>query len=145
MPLGLKIGQLAKAVGVNIQTVRYYERRDLLIPTERKPSGYRLYGDDAVRRLRFIKNAQALGFTLKEITERLNLRVTSTARCRDVKRKAQAKLVQVEAKIRDLRALDRALQSLIRACRAGQPTDRCPILKSMEEERRLRQDRQAPI
>lgn len=131
----LTIGQLAKAVGVNIQTVRFYERLKLLVPTARRPSGYRLYGEEAQQRLRFIKNAQALGFTLQEIAELLDLQVSNMARCGDVQRKAQAKLVQVEAKIKDLRALDRALQGLIRACRAGQPTDRCPILKAMETNR----------
>ncbi|MGQ0812777.1 MAG: heavy metal-responsive transcriptional regulator [Nitrospiraceae bacterium] len=130
----LTIGQLAKRIGVNLQTVRYYERLKLLTPADRKPSGYRLYGEEALRRLRFIKNAQELGFTLREIADLLSLRVSSTARCGDVQRKAQAKLAQVEAKIRDLRALDRALQGLIRACKAGQPTDRCPILKSLEAE-----------
>jgi MerR family mercuric resistance operon transcriptional regulator/MerR family gold-responsive transcriptional activator of gol and ges genes len=128
----LTIGKLAKAVGVNIQTVRYYERRRLLSPMARRPSGYRLYGEDALRRLRFIKNAQTLGFTLHEIAELLNLRVSSLARCGDVQRKAQTKLVQVEDKVRDLRALARALRGLIQTCRAGQPTDRCPILKSLE-------------
>jgi MerR family copper efflux transcriptional regulator len=133
----LTIGKLAKEVGVNVQTVRYYERLKLLSPTARKLSGYRLYGDEAHRRLRFIKNAQALGFTLREIAELLSLRVSSTALCGDVQRKAQAKLVQVEAKIRGLRALDRALQGLIHTCQAGQPTDRCPILNSLDEARRL--------
>src|SRR5437867_10227253 len=133
MASDLTIGKLAKQVGVNIQTVRYYERRRMLSPATRTSSGYRLYGEEALRRLRFIKNAQALGFTLREIADLLSLRVSSTARCGDVQRKAQAKLAQVEAKIRDLRALDRALQDLVRACRGGQPTDRCPILKSMEE------------
>lgn len=133
----LTIGKLAKEVGVNIQTVRYYERRRLLNPAARRPSGYRLFGDEALRRLRFIKNAQALGFTLREIAELLNLRVSSIARCGDVKRKAQAKFAIVEDKVRDLKALARALRSLIETCQAGQPTDRCPILKSMEEERRL--------
>ena len=128
----LTIGKLAKAVGVNIQTVRYYERRRLLNPMARRPSGYRLYGEDALRRLHFIKNAQVLGFTLHEIAELLNLRVSSVARCGDVKRKAQTKLVQVEAKVRDLRALARALRGLIQTCEAGQPTDRCPIVKSLE-------------
>ena len=142
MTSALTIGKLAKAVGVNIQTVRYYERRKLLSPMARRPSGYRLYGEDALRRLRFIKNAQTLGFTLHEVAELLNLRVSSVARCGDVQRKAQAKLVQVEAKVRDLRALARALQGLIQNCRAGQPTDRCPILKSLENApttQRLRQ------
>ncbi len=142
MASALTIGKLAKAVGVNIQTVRYYERRRLLSPMARRPSGYRLYGDEALRRLHFIKNAQTLGFTLHEIAELLNLRVSSVARCGDVRRKAQAKLVQVAAKVRDLRALAQALQGLIQTCRAGQPSDRCPIVKSLEDApttQRLRQ------
>ncbi len=125
------IGQLAKVVGVNVQTLRYYERLKLLTPSARKSSGYRLYGPSEVARLRFIKNAQALGFTLHEIAELLNLRVSSTARCSDVRRRAQAKLAQVQAKVRDLQALERALRSLIKDCRAGQPTDRCPILQTL--------------
>jgi MerR family mercuric resistance operon transcriptional regulator/MerR family gold-responsive transcriptional activator of gol and ges genes len=136
MTTALKIGQLAKSVGVNIETIRYYERMNLLGPTSRLPSGYRLYDGEAQRRLRFIKNAQALGFTLHEIEELLNLRVTSTARCGDVQRKAQAKLAGVEAKVRDLKALARALRSLIGACNAGRPTNRCPILQTLEKERR---------
>jgi len=134
MALGLTIGQLAKMASVNVQTVRYYERRNLLQPTDRKASGYRVYSDDALRRLRFIKNAQALGFTLREVNDLLNLRVSSVARCGTIQVKAQAKLKQVEAKTRDLLALSRALQSLIRTCRAGQPTDHCPILKRLDKE-----------
>lgn len=133
MTVGCTIGQLAKAVGVNVQTVRYYERRRLLGPSARRPSGYRIYGEDEERRLRFIKNAQTLGFTLHEIEELLDLQVSSKARCGDVQRKAEAKLKHVEAKVRDLQALARALRSLIRDCRAGQPTDRCPILQSLEK------------
>lgn len=136
MAVGLTVGQLAKSVGVNVQTIRYYERRRLLIPTARKPSGYRLYGDEALKRLRFIKNAQGMGFTLREIADLLNLRVTSTARCGDVQKKALAKLQHVEAKMRDLRALTRALRSLVSACRAGQPTERCPILQTLEKQER---------
>ncbi len=133
MVSGLTIGRLAKMAGVTVQTVRYYERRNLLQPTDRKASGYRIYGDDALRRLRFIKNAQALGFTLREVNDLLNLRVSSVAQCVAVQVKAQAKLRQVEAKARDLLALSRALKSLIRACRAGQPTAHCPILVSLED------------
>ncbi len=128
----LTIGQLAKAGGVRVQTVRYYERRRLLLPTSRLPSGYRLYGTAALKRLRFIKNAQALGFTLREIEGLLNLRVQSVNHCREVQTKASAKLATVEAKIRDLEALARALRTLIRSCQAGQPTDHCPILASLE-------------
>lgn len=104
MASGLTIGQLAKMAGVHVQTVRYYERRNLLQPTDRKASGYRMYGDDALKRLRFIKNAQALGFTLREINDLLNLRVSSVARCGTIQVKAQAKLRQVKAKTRDLLA-----------------------------------------
>jgi len=130
----LTIGRFAKAVGVNIQTVRYYERLKLVEPTVRKPSGYRLYDGASLKRLRFIKNAQALGFTLHEIAELLNLRVSSKARCGDVQRKAEAKLAHVEAKVRELQALARALRGLIRSCHAGQPTGQCPILTSLENE-----------
>lgn len=126
------IGRLAKAVGVNIQTIRYYERRHLLGPATRASSGYRLYGPEEEQRLRFIKNAQALGFTLREIAELLNLRVSQRARCGDIQRKAEEKLQCVEAKVKALQALTRALESLIRTCRAGQPTDRCPILNRLE-------------
>jgi MerR family transcriptional regulator, copper efflux regulator len=76
----------------------------LLSPSARRPSGYRVYGEEEERRLRFIKNAQALGFTLHEIGELLDLRGSSKARCSDVQRKAQAKLEQITAKMRDLRA-----------------------------------------
>ena len=119
---------------MNVQTVRYYESLNLLNPFTRKPSGYRLYSHEEERRLRFIKNAQALGFTLREIAELLALRVASTARCGEVLEKARRKLVQVESKVDDLQALARALNSLIRACRVGQPTGHCPILMSLEDE-----------
>lgn len=134
MATELTIGRLAKQVGVNVQTVRYYERRKLLPPTSRMPSGYRLYSDEALRRLRFIRNAQTLGFTLQEIAELLALRVTSTARCGEVQNRARTKLVQVESKLDDLQALAHALKALIRACRVGRPTGRCPILMSLEDE-----------
>lgn len=134
MTPGLTIGQLAKAAGVNVQTVRFYERRKLLQPTTRTPSGYRLYGPDENQRLRFIKNAQALGFTLHEIAELLNLRLNSRARCGDVLRQAQIKLTKVETKIRALQAMARLLESVMRACREGLPTDQCPILQDLEQD-----------
>lgn len=105
MQSGFTIGQLAKRVGVNVETLRYYERLCLLAPSTRTPSGYRVYGPTELHRLQFVKNAQALGFTLHEIAEFLNLKVESTRRCGDVKRKTQAKLAQVEKKLEDLQAL----------------------------------------
>lgn len=130
----LTIGQLAKRVGVNVETLRYYERLDLLSPSTRKPSGYRVYGPSELRRLHFIKNAQALGFTLQEIADFLNLRIGSTVVCGDVKRKTQVKLRQVEKKIADLRSLAHSLRKLIRSCEAEQITDHCPTLESLEHQ-----------
>ena len=135
------IGKLAKAGGVNIQTIRYYERQKLLRPKAKRPSGYRLYDDEALRQLHFIKNAQSLGFTLHEVGELLNLRVNSVTQCRDVERKAQVKLVQAKAKLKEIRALTHALQGLIQICKAGKPTDQCQVLKGLEipsTSRRLR-------
>lgn len=126
------IGRLATSAGVCVQTVRYYEKRKLLSPSGRRPSGYRIYDHEALTRLRFIRNAQTLGFTLREIGELLNLRVTTGTRCDDVQRKADAKLQHVEAKIRDLQDLARALRGLIRTCRAGQPINRCRIVSHLE-------------
>jgi len=126
------IGKIAKQTGINVQTVRYYERRRLLAPKGRRVSGYREYGEEEVRRLRFIRNAQGLGFTLQEIAGLLNLRVDATARCGDVQQRAQSHLHEVEVKIEDLSRMARALRGLIKSCRTGQSTDRCPILKSLE-------------
>ena len=129
----LTTGKLAKAGGVNIQTIRYYERRRLLKSKAKSPSGYRLYDSEALRKLRFIKNAQTLGFTLREVGELLKLRTTSTTSCRGVQDKAQAKLMQVKEKVRELQALARTLHGLIQTCRAGQPVTGCPILTSLEK------------
>jgi MerR family mercuric resistance operon transcriptional regulator/MerR family gold-responsive transcriptional activator of gol and ges genes len=132
MTSAMTIGKLAKAGGVNIQTIRYYERRNVLRPKAKRPSGYLLYDDEALRQLHFIKNAQLLGFTLHEIGELLHLRVNAINQCRNVQRKAQAKLVQVKAKLKEIRALARGLQTLIQTCKVGKPTDRCPIVKCFE-------------
>lgn len=128
----LTVGKVAKECGVNVQTIHYYERTGLVYPDERKDSGYRLYGEDVVKKIRFIKNAQALGFTLNEIAGLLNLRVSHTARCGDVKRKADIKLKDVQKKIEGLRALERTLVDLIKTCQVRAKTDHCPILKSLE-------------
>lgn len=128
----LTIGAVAKEAGVNIQTVRYYERRRLLIPSAHRDSGYRLYAAEAVRKLRFIKNAQELGFTLHEIAGLLKLQVSHRSRCADVKKKAEEKLADVHAKIMQLRALEKVLLDLIKTCRANAPTARCPILRTLE-------------
>lgn len=128
----LTIGQVAKQGGVNLQTVRYYERRGLISPKGRRDSGYRFYTEEAIKKIQFIKNAQALGFTLREIMQLLRLQVSDTARCGYIKRKAASKLEDIRTKMKGLKTLEKVLEDLIGACRSGTTTDQCPILKSLE-------------
>lgn len=131
----LTIGAVAKRARVNIQTVRYYERRGLVFPDDHRDSGYRLYSDEAVRKIRFVRNAQDLGFTLNEIMSLLKLQVSKRSQCGRVKRKAEEKLVDVRAKIGGLKAIEKVLSDLIRTCHARDATEPCPILRSLELER----------
>jgi Hg(II)-responsive transcriptional regulator len=130
----LTIGRVAAAAAVNIQTIRYYERRGLLITPGRTPSGYRQYTEDAVNRIRFIKHAQELGFSLKEIQELLALRVRHAAACDPVARKTRLKIELVEQKIRHLGRIRETLEQLAAACAARRPTDDCPILEALEHD-----------
>ncbi|MCI0409772.1 MAG: heavy metal-responsive transcriptional regulator [Acidobacteria bacterium] len=131
-PGTLRIGEVARRAGVNIQTLRYYERIGLVKPDGRRDSGYRLYRDEVVRRIRFIKHAQQLGFTLVEIAELLRLRVDKTVRCDEVRRRAEARLRIVKEKVDSLRKMAKILEGLIHSCASRVLTDPCPILKSLE-------------
>ena len=128
----LSIGQLAKKAEVNIQTVRYYERRGLLPDPPRRESGYRQYSLSDLARLRFIKHAKELGFSLREIMELLTLRVDPNTTCTNVKKRAEAKLVDVEDKILALQRIKEALTHLVGLCRGRGPTSECPILEALE-------------
>src|SRR5213594_2576732 len=109
------------------------ERRGLVPTPRRTPSGYRQYAEDAVARLRFIKHAQELGFSLQEIQELLALRVRHGAACDAVERKARQKIEVVQQRIRDLQRMKRTLERLAAACTARRPTDDCPILEVLED------------
>ena len=128
------IGELADATGVGVETLRFYEREELLPEPPRSDAGYRLYGGDAVRRVRFILQAKELGFTLSETRELLDLRVTDTAACDDVAARARAKIEAVDSRICDLRRVRRALDELLAACAANEETDECPILDALEQD-----------
>jgi len=130
----LTIGRLANASGVGVETIRFYEREGLLPEPPRKRSGYRQYPADAVARVLFIRRAKELGFTLKEITELLKLRVDPDTSCADVRALAKAKIVDVEEKMADLARIKGALEKLARACRGKGPTSECPILDAIEKE-----------
>lgn len=129
----LTIGNLADQAAVNVQTLRYYERRGLLPAPPRTDGGYRQYPPDSVARVRFIKRAQLLGFSLKEIAELLDLRVHPRRSCSDMRRKAVAKRTEIDQKIRSLKDLRAALDDLIEACDSNTPTKECPIIESLEE------------
>lgn len=128
----LGIGQLARRGGVRIDTVRYYERNGLLSPRTRLASGYRRYGDVELARLRFIRRGKALGFSLKEIKELLTLSAQrDVAR---IKRSAQAKLLDVEARIAALERMRNGLTTLIAACPGHGRAADCPILRALTDD-----------
>jgi len=131
---GRTIGDVAKQAEVHTETLRYYERRGLLARPLRSMANYRLYPEDTVRRLRFIKHAQALGFSLQEIKELLSLRATPKAQCADVRKRAEAKIRDIEAKIRSLQAMKKSLAKLVVECSGRGPVTDCPILESLDAE-----------
>ena len=128
----LTIGQVAKQAGVGIETVRFYERQGLLDEPPRRASGYRQYAQEAVTRIQFIKRSQELGFSLKEITELLSLRVDPETTCGEVKQRAEAKIADIDTKLRDLQRMKEALTTLVAACSGSGPTSQCPILDALE-------------
>ena len=129
----LTVGALAGAAGVGRETVRFYERKGLIDEPPRTPAGYRRYPQDTVQRLRFIRRAQELGFTLGEIADLLALRVDEVSACGTVEVRAREKLEQVETKIADLRRIGASLHRLVDKCQAREPTSDCPILEELEE------------
>ncbi len=135
---GMTRSEVAEKAGVNPETLRYYERKDLIPNPPRSDGGFRLYDESYVDRLRFIQRAKELGFTLSEIKGLLDIRVDDDATCRDVKAQAEEKLDEVEAKIKDLKRIRSALSTLAAACTGGEgPTSECPILDVMEEDAAL--------
>lgn len=127
-----QIGAVAKKANVNVQTLRYYERRNILKPVETRESGYRLYGEDAVKTVAFIKHAQELGFKLDEIKELLNLRTPSLSRCETVRKKATMRLFDVQEKIKMLKKIENVLKVLIKDCEKSKTSRECPIIKNLE-------------
>ena len=128
----MTIGELAARAGVNVQTVRYYERRGLLDAPTRRPSGYREYDAGALDRLRFIRRAQELGFTLAEIDELLALRLDPHTTAASVKARAEEKIAEIDGKLRDLERIRHALTHLAGRCRGGHgPVGDCPLLEAL--------------
>ncbi|WP_417457949.1 heavy metal-responsive transcriptional regulator [Kordiimonas sp.] len=128
----MTIGKLAKATGVGAETIRYYERSGFLPAPERLPSGYRVYSADSTKRIRFIKEAQALGFTLQEVSELFALTDDPDADCADVNARAQAKLEEINEKIARLTLMRESLERISKYCPADEhPITECSIINHL--------------
>jgi len=126
---GYTIGRLATAAGVNVETVRYYQRRGLIVEPVKPYSGFRRYPTDCVGQIQFIKRAQKLGFNLTEIAELLEL---GDGHCRDVQKRAEIKRDKIVKQIRDLQGLRDTLEQLISACHeGGKHRQHCPIVEKL--------------
>ena len=126
----MMIGQLSKKSGCGIETIRFYEKEGLLTPKGRRNSGYREYDDGALLRLRFIKRAKELGFSLKETKDLLDLSVSKDAKCRSVKKKTEEKIKDIDLRISDLIRIKQSLQDLASVCNENAKTTECPILEN---------------
>jgi DNA-binding transcriptional MerR regulator len=125
----MRIGEVAARTDVSIQTLRYYERRGLLPALPRERSGYRRYNSDALRRVRFIRRAQDLGFTLREISDLLRLWADSARSCGAVEKRATLALARIDRKARDLKRMRSALAQYVTACRNRHSLVECPLLE----------------
>ena len=130
----MKIGEVAKAAGIGIDAVRFYEREGLIRTPARRPSGYREYTPDVVVSLRFIKRAKELGFSLKEISELLRLEAGAGTTPADVREHAEAKLEDLEERIRSMQRMRRALKKLVESCPGKGPLSDCSILRALAPE-----------
>ena len=129
----LTIGKIAKRSDVGIETIRFYEREGLIDDPPRRASGYRQYPSDTVDRIRFIRRAKELGFSLKEIKELLKLKVTTGATCDQVKKRAESKIEDIQHKILTLQRMKKALKKLNAACSGKGSVSECPILEALEK------------
>jgi len=127
------IGEVARRAGVNVETVRYYERRGLVAEPPRTESGYRQYPASTVRRIRFVKRAQELGFSLREIAELLALRVEAGAPCGAVLERTREKITDIDRRIADLERMREALLPLVDACAADTASTDCVILDHLSK------------
>lgn len=128
MTTSFTIGSLARAADVNVETIRYYQRVGLIKEPRKPQTGYRHYPEDSVARIRFIKRAQQLGFSLQEIAQLLQL---GDGRCADVRQQAEEKREQIDKQIQDLTQLRKTLDTLIHACQNGTENQPCPIVQTL--------------
>ena len=131
MTLKLTIGKVAAAAAVNVETIRFYQRRGLLTEPPKSPGGFRYYGNATIARVRFVKRAQALGFSLEEVLGLLALEESNA--CGPTHNAAVRKLQLVEQRINDLKRIRSTLKNLVQQCEAGPGAVCCPIIESLAE------------
>ena len=129
----MKIGELSSLSGLSVDTIRFYEKQDLIPPPRRTDANYRMYDADTPRRLIFIRKARDLGFTLQEIGQLLALSEDGHAGAGDVKERAQAKLRDLDRKISEMKAMRLSLEKLVSTCSGDGPSYECPILAALTE------------
>ena len=127
----LTIGKVARRADVGIETIRFYERQKLIEPPPRSASGYRQYPTSAVQRLRFIRRAKELGFSLKEIRELLELQADPQTTCDDIRQRAEQKLADINTRISDLQRMGSALDRLIAGCSGNGTSAQCPVMQAI--------------
>lgn len=127
-----KIGEIARLSNVNIETIRFYERKGLVSPIKRLESGYRIFSEETVRKIKFIKHAKELGFTLNEIHELLILQLSQKSTCNVVNKKAKNKIEEIKNKIMMLNRMKDILADLSLSCDNKELTEDCPILRMLD-------------
>lgn len=132
----LTIGKVANLTDVGVETIRFYEREGLLASPPRTESGYRSFPKDTVARIRFIKRAKDLGFSLKEIRDLLSLRAKPSGNCAKVQHHAMEKIEDINRRISSLKAMRRALEDLVAECSGTGPQTNCPILNALDAKER---------
>jgi len=128
----MTVGQVAREVGIGVETIRFYEREGLLEQPARRQSGYRQFEPDAIARLRFIKQAQRLGFTLREVRDLLALKLDPSAKRSQLRERALAKVADIDQRISDLKRMKKSLAPLLKACDGKGALEGCPILNAIE-------------
>jgi MerR family mercuric resistance operon transcriptional regulator len=128
----VRIGKVAKQVGITVEAIRFYEKKGLIEPPRRNESGYRDYPENVVQHVSFIKRAKELGFSLKEIKDLVSLRYTPGTTCSEVKEQTEAKIADIDRKVEDLLRIKRALAELVTVCPGQGSLDHCTILEALE-------------
>lgn len=131
----MTIGQVARQLNINVQTIRFYEREGLLPKLGRSSAGYRLFDSDVIRRIQFVKHAQEVGFSLSEISTLFSLRADPDGSCSMVREYASEKIAQLESQLANMAQMKQTLETMVARCKEGLAVADCPILDALSDTR----------